>query len=285
MSPRPEPQPAPVPAPGQAPPSASTSAPDPSTFVRVRTTLPRLPLPPMSARLPVTTARLLIRPVAATDLEALHVLRTQPEVMKWTLAGRVDADLDETRAKLDNSLPQGPEGEEKNENFFRTYQCAICLRETGELIGTGGVHNWRSLFGWPELGYMFRREFWGAGLAPEFVAGFVGGVWERLEREQVVTEVDRRTVVIQGVDGGLVQGSGDGNGDGVLEVPEQLIAITAEENGKSQRVLQKSGFEWFLTWQDEDSAKPGSGELIRLPTYRYFPGSKKVESGTTGMLS
>ncbi|GAB1310145.1 hypothetical protein MFIFM68171_00355 [Madurella fahalii] len=254
------PTPVPVPAPASDPPSvpAPGPAPDPTTFIRIRTTLPRLPLPPIAARKPATTERLLIRPVAASDLDALHVLRTQPEVMYWTTLARVDADLDETRAKLAQFLPPGDS---------RTYNCAICLRETGEVIGMGGVHNWRSSLGWPEMGYMIRREHWGKGLGTEFLTGFVKGLWEGLEREGVEVEVDARTVV----NGGVVRE------DGVVEVPEQLVAVTAEENGKSQRVLEKSGFEWFLTWKVLDTVKGGADKMVNLPTYRYFPRRERGE--------
>jgi RimJ/RimL family protein N-acetyltransferase len=73
-----------------ADPSSSTTprlagdpAPDPASFVRIRTTLPRRPLPANAARQPILTERLLLRPVTAEDLPAAHELRTQPEVMHW----------------------------------------------------------------------------------------------------------------------------------------------------------------------------------------------------------
>ncbi|KXX82919.1 Arginine--tRNA ligase, cytoplasmic [Madurella mycetomatis] len=253
----------PVPAPASVlvPPSipAAGPAPDPTSFVRVRTTLPRQPLPPIAARGPITTQRLLLRPLAASDLDAIHVLRTQPEVMYWTSTAQIDASLDETRAKLARYLPPGD---------GQTYNCAICLGGSGEVIGMGGVHNWTSSLGWPEVGYMIRREYWGKGLGTEFLRGFLEGVWEGLEREEVEMAVDARTVV-----GGRVVGV-----DGVVAVPEQLVAITVKENEKSRKVLEKTGFELFVTWKERDATKGGAdedlqtylGELgvpIPIPTY------------------
>jgi RimJ/RimL family protein N-acetyltransferase len=61
-------------------------------------------------------------------------------------------------------------------------------------------------------------------------------------------------------------------------VREQLVALTVTENGKSQRVLGKNGFEWFVTWKDKDMAEGAApGSTVDLPTFRYFPGAKKGE--------
>ncbi|KAH6853460.1 GNAT domain-containing protein [Chaetomium sp. MPI-CAGE-AT-0009] len=229
--------------------------PDPATFIRVRTILPRRPLPPNAARQPIVTERLVLRPFTIDDLPAFRVLRTQPEVMRWTAAGVPDKDLDETKAKL---VPFLPPRDETNFNY------AICDRASGDLIGIGGCHNWRSSLGWPEVGYMFRKEYWGRGLGTEFLRGWLAA-WDGLEREEAEIEVDARTV-----DEGEREG-----GEGTVR--GRLIAITADGNDRSQGVLKKAGFEWFLTWLAVDSVK-GSGPdtMIELPTYyRFFPGEEK----------
>lgn len=247
MSPAADPSsPTPRPAPGPAP--------DPASFVRIRTTLPRRPLPANAARQPVLTERLLLRALTIDDLPAVHELRTQPEGMRWTIAGVPDKDLDETRAKLELYLPPRDEA---------SFNFAICERGTGALIGMGGCLMWRGSWGWPEVGYMIRREFWGRGLATEFLRGWVVA-WDGLEREEVEVEVDGRTVDGVVGEGGLVR--------------EQLVAVTAEGNDRSQGVLRKGGFEWFVTWLAEDLHKgKGPGSLIELPTYRHFPGGRKGE--------
>lgn len=61
---------------------ASTEAPNEDSFVLVRTTLPRRPLPSLADRPIITTERLAIRAFKADDLDALYELRTQPEVMR-----------------------------------------------------------------------------------------------------------------------------------------------------------------------------------------------------------
>ncbi|KAK4194639.1 GNAT domain-containing protein [Triangularia verruculosa] len=236
-------------------------APDKSKFVRVKTTLPKRPFPPNSARKAVYTERLIIRPLSKNDLAALHELRTQPEVMVWTYLGVVDKDVGETWRKLEQFV-EGNEGE--------NYNCAICERETGEMVGIGGFHNSMWSFGWPEIGYMFRRECWGRGYAKEFMRGW-NEIWGGLEREGVEVEVDGRTVVR------VEDGDGDGDDGGVVRVKEVVIAVTVEENKASQRVLERSGFERFLTWKEEDGGGRG---MVKLPTYRYLVGGRKV--GTAG---
>jgi RimJ/RimL family protein N-acetyltransferase len=172
-----------------------------------------------------------------------------------TMAGVPDKDLDETRAKLEMCLPPKDEG---------TFNFAICDRETKEFIGMGGCHMWKGSWGWPDVGYLMRQEVGGKGLATEFLRGWLAA-WDGLEREEVELEVDGRTV-----DGMVVEEGG--------LVREQLIAVTAVANNKSQGVLRKGGFEWFVTWLAHDPTKgTGPDMLIELPTYRHFSGGMKGE--------
>jgi len=264
----------------------SFNDPDPTSFVCVRATLPRLPL--ISARKSVVTERLVIRPLAPEDAQAYHVLRTQPDVMVRTAAGIPDKDLVETQAKLDLYLPP---------NDATTFNFAICLRKkeddkhaeeggAGEMIGAGGVHMWRGAFGWPELGYMIRTEHWGKGIVTEFVKGFLG-VWAGLEREEREVLVDERFVVWVSEGGRGIEGTSKGNGeddkvDGVGRrlAEEHLIAITQTDNVGSLKVLERSGFEFVFTWTTADSrAKTGEdgrerleNVQVELPVYRIFPG-------------
>lgn len=215
--------------------------PNKESFIPIKTTLPIFPLPSGATGGTITTPRLLLRVPTQDDLQAFHDIRTDPEIMIWTVQGRIDKDLAETQAKLDTFLPP-------NDTFKSNW--AICDRETGEMIGLGGIHNFSSSFGWPEVGYMLRRDYWGKGLATEFLRGFCG-YWGGLEREEREILVDARTV------------------DGVV-VEEMVIAITSEYNGGSHGVLRKSGFEEFLRWEalDDRLVVP---EMIWLPTFRWFP--------------
>lgn len=231
-------------------------------WARITTTLPH-PLPSSADRTPTLTSRLLIRPLAATDLDGFHLLASNYEVMKWTAAGRAHTDHEETRKKLNQFLPP---------NDLKTFNCAICLRETGEFVGIGGVHQFSQVveeeeeeeklhsvlnpqhgYGWPELGYLMRQEYWGKGLATEFVMAFLG-MWKQLHRARVEVEVKTK---------GLVD---DGTSASAKEV---LIAIVDRTNVASQRILQKCGFERFDDFTEKDGEDPDKS--VELISYRHFP--------------
>ncbi|KAK9775446.1 putative GNAT domain-containing protein [Seiridium cardinale] len=209
---------------------------------KVRTTLPKQPLPPNSERAPIKTARLVLRPFVQSDFDGVRALRTQPEVMVFTMTGRIDGDLSETQAKLDASLPP---------NDVKTFNFTISLSDTDELIGTGGVHKVESALGWPEVGYMFKREHWGKGYATEFMKGFVEAWW-KLEREQAYMEVESQSIDM------------DGKAEEVKTVPELLSATIDANNAGSLRVLEKSGFKKFKTWTEPDARAGFEGMLVTL---------------------
>ncbi|KAK1595886.1 acetyltransferase [Colletotrichum navitas] len=199
----------------------------PLDFVTVRTSLPTIPLPPHASRLPMVTERLILRPLSLDDLQPLHVLRTQPEVMKWSAAGRVDADMEETRAKLAQNLPP---------NDADNYDFSICLRLTGEWIGIGGCKRAAGgELGWPEIGYMLQKDYWGSGYATEFVEAFLGAWWS-LPRSECEVNVDKATV------------PGHLAGDVVNEI---ITAVTEPGNFASQKILSKWGFKKLKVWKEE----------------------------------
>lgn len=239
------------------------AAPVPDSFVTVKSTLPSFPLPLLYERPSAKTERLLLRPLFASDLQALHELRTQPEVMIWTSAGKPDSNISETKAKLDYFL--------SDEGNSQTFNFAICFKEVPEkLIGIGGCHNWNSSVGWPELGYMFRKEAWGQGIATEFLKAWLG-LWKALPRQVMEVKCDERT--LRGADGEMDEGEKGEEGG----VEERLIALTTDANAKSQNILKKCGFEHFLTWKARESrpidSEDGKEEVwVDLPTFRYFPG-------------
>ncbi|KAL4890453.1 GNAT domain-containing protein [Aspergillus ambiguus] len=222
--------------------AAATAADD---FVTLKAPLPIIPLPPNSERPIITTNRLLIRPLQPTDLDALHVLRTQPEVMKWTSTGRIDQTLDETSQKLALFLPP---------NDATTFNCAICARHSDELLGVGGCHLYPGQHGWPELGYMLRRECWGQGLASEFLGAWLQA-WAALPRADCEVTVQR----------GMKAEGAAGR--------EHLIAVTEATNVPSQKVLLRSGFRRLCEFTEIDG-DGGEGEgkgVVQLVAFCYFP--------------
>ncbi|KAI1323777.1 acetyltransferase domain-containing protein [Xylariaceae sp. FL0255] len=244
-----------IPAPPHPPPADLSS----SKKIIVKTTWPTQPLPPTAERKHIRTKRLLIRPYQLADAECLYEIRRQPEVMQWTSVGVVDRDVDASREWIKRSLPPN---DKKMFNFLIEYMGengqGVILDENdqmaGEVVGHGGCHRFGAESGgWPEIGYLFKKEAWGKGLATEFMRGWAEAWWA-LPREVVEVEVDRESVEW------LLQkgGGGDMSLDGgeVKTVPECVFAVVEKGNPGSSRVLEKLGFQQYTEW-DEPDERPG----------------------------
>ncbi|KAI1425098.1 acetyltransferase domain-containing protein [Xylaria sp. FL1777] len=244
-----------LPGPPHGPPSTPSKS-------QVKSTRPTVP--PNIDRAPIRTERLLIRPFEASDVEAIHVLRTQPEVMLWTSVGVVDKDIDQSRVFAERFLPPK---DLDTYNFVIVYLGdAVQGEDTdGVLIGTAGAHNRYNIFGWPEVGYMFRKEYWNKGLGTEFLRGFLKAWWA-LPRHEIQVEVDAASV----------EGRGERNGSDVIQVPEILTAIIESNNIGSRRVLEKAGFREFKRWTEPDSRVGFEGKIVTLLAFLLeAPDSRK----------
>lgn len=210
-------------------------------YVSLKTTLPVFPHGAARAcSQPITTPRLILRPLEETDLSSFFALRSVPEVMTFTSQGVPDADLEATKKVFARFLPP---------NDDDTYNLAICERDTGRFVGVGGNLGRQGELGWPGVGYAFFPEVWGRGYGTEFLKAFMEHWWE-LEREEAVVRAESMT--LQGLGRELVEGE---------EGREMIVAVVQDRNAASGRVLKKAGFEQVAEWIAEDLR--GSG-LVRL---------------------
>ncbi|KAI1459764.1 acyl-CoA N-acyltransferase [Annulohypoxylon moriforme] len=210
----------------------------------VETTVPRLPLPPNSEREPIRTTRLVIRPMVEDDLQSYHELRSQPEAMTGTSRGRPDRNIDESRSAIVDFLSP-------RDNTMFLF--GAFLASTGELIGEGGVHNLESSScGWPEIGYKFRKEFWGQGYATEFLSAFLQAWWS-LPRSHIKRRVCSSSIF-------RIK-------DSELEAIEQVYANADVNNIGSRRVLEKLSFIQFSEWTEPDTAEHRIGQPLTLVGY------------------
>ncbi|KAM0255118.1 hypothetical protein ACHAQJ_006122 [Trichoderma viride] len=199
--------------------------------IKIRTTLPIIP--PNDSRDEIYTPRLILRAPRISDVPALHKLRSQHEVMKYSHKG-ADKTLEETLRSLDDMLPP---------NDLITYRFFIFERDTGELIGNGGVHHFTGLhFGWPEAGYSFKQEAWGKGYATEFLTAFLESWWS-LPRKEVEIEVDSISLGAERLE------TGD------TPVAEHLAALADVKNEASWKVLSKTGFVRFTDYTVVDTVR------------------------------
>ncbi|KAK8088509.1 GNAT domain-containing protein [Apiospora hydei] len=252
--------------------------------VLVRTTFPSVPLPANDTRPHIHTARLLVRPLQQSDLAGLHALRSQPEAMTGTRLGRPDRDLAETQVELDffrNGVAGSGEPPYLWGAFLPRSSTTTTDGKEGEeeeelLIGEGGVHSLVSdaaeASGWPEIGYKFRKEYWGRGYATEFLDAVLGAWWG-LPRGTVEMRVNRRAVAV--ATNGDVDIPGGGEEDAVVEVAEHVYANAEPSNVGSCRVLEKLGFQRYHEWTEPDTQEHRVGEPLDLAGYLLEkPGSR-----------
>jgi [ribosomal protein S5]-alanine N-acetyltransferase len=113
----------------------------------------------------IETERLLIRPLAPAEREAMFVLWRDPA------NERVVAD-DDARVRRWLDLVWG-----------------VWERETGELVGDCSLHFDETFQDW-ELSYGFRRDRWGRGYATEAADACVRYGFETMGVDKIVADVD-----------------------------------------------------------------------------------------------
>ncbi|KAI1369447.1 acetyltransferase domain-containing protein [Xylaria arbuscula] len=242
----------------------------PNTTI-IRTTLPRLPLPPQSTWPHLQTARLLLRPLTASDdAEAYYVLRSDATFMSESTLGKPDSCISETREAL--SSLSDPE----RENFL----FGIFVADTGELIGDGGIHTIRhGGMGWPEIGYKLAPAHWGKGYATEAMRAVLEAWWAlpREEGEEVWVKVHGDTIELLPSaietqthdDGETGEEKGESKGKGRSKgfARERMSAEIATYNQGSRNVLQKLGFEHYGTWEEPDTQLHRLGQPLEMGHY------------------
>ena len=102
----------------------------------------------------VRTERLLLRPIAVEDAEAMAAIYADPEVARFVHG----LDLEGTRAQLERWV------REWHTRGLGTF--AIVEAASGDFIGRAGVKYWPE-FDFTEVGWVLRRDVWGRGYAKE----------------------------------------------------------------------------------------------------------------------
>jgi len=110
------------------------------------------------------TERTLIRPFESADADAAHVWFSDPGVMRFIPAGG-DATLDDTRRRIAAYIA--------HQEKWGFSKGIVIHRASGEPIGDSGLYHLPD-GARVELGFRFKREFWGRGYAVE-----VGRAWIR----------------------------------------------------------------------------------------------------------
>ncbi|UKZ48820.1 hypothetical protein TrVGV298_003053 [Trichoderma virens] len=165
--------------------------------------------------------------------------------MKYSAKG-ADKTLEDTRRSLDDFFPP---------NDSKTYHFLIFEKDTGDLVGKGGMHGITGRnFGWPEVGYSFKQEAWGKGYGTEFLTAFLQNWWS-LPRSEVEIEVDATSLDAEALEAGDAP------------VVEILVAVVDVENPGSKRVLEKTRFKEFKQWTTLDIRAANKGQPVTLSAF------------------
>ncbi len=133
----------------------------------------------------IATPRLILRPVAAGDLNALFSVNGDEEVVRYT--------------------PQSPwltpaDGEawysrvSANHESGAALQFVIVLRDGAGPIGTVVLFHFNEPVGSGEVGYSLLREHWGKGLMTEALAAFVEFAFTTCGLRRLEAQLDPRNV-------------------------------------------------------------------------------------------
>lgn len=121
----------------------------------------------------IETKRLILRTVTPDDAEAIFQWASDPDVNKYMIYP-LHKDTEVTREWLKSRDING-----KDE-----FDLGFVLKETGELIGQGGMFYHEDIDAW-SIGYNLRKEYWGRGLVPEAIQAIIDCV----DREKGVRAV------------------------------------------------------------------------------------------------
>jgi [ribosomal protein S5]-alanine N-acetyltransferase len=147
----------------------------------VRSTFGRTNMPLPTPKL--QTARLLLRPFAASDAGAIYNLQSNPRVLRywdsppWTDRSRAEAFIDACRRM---------EEDESGARF------AIETRAENSFVGWCSMFRWNPVYRSLGIGYCFDEPGWGKGYATEAVRAMLQWAYGALALNRVEAELDTR---------------------------------------------------------------------------------------------
>ena len=129
------------------------------------------------------TQRLILRPLATDDLEALYRLYSQLDLMRY-ITGQPRS-YAKTRERLQAHMA--------DHERYGFGLCAAILKANGEMIGRCGlepVTRPNGLEG--SLAWMFKKRYWGQGLATEFGEAMLAYGFSQLRLPRIFATADPR---------------------------------------------------------------------------------------------
>lgn len=126
----------------------------------------------------IETDRLIIRDLEYDDIEGMFKLDSDPEVHRF-LGNKPIKTMEEAKKGIEYVRSQY----EKN----RIGRWAVIDKATGDFIGWSGLKYEEHVRDFPyyDIGYRFRREYWGKGIATESALASLKYGFEKLELEEI----------------------------------------------------------------------------------------------------
>ena len=122
----------------------------------------------------IETERLLIRPVTVSDAEEIYKWTSDPDVTKYMIYA-THPNIEHTRQWL----------ESLNINDEDSYDLGFVYKETGQLIGMGGIVYRKEDDRWV-IGYNLRKDHWGRGIVVEALNAIIDHVRKHREIKAIV---------------------------------------------------------------------------------------------------
>lgn len=106
------------------------------------------------------TARLQLRPVVATDLDAVHALNSMPETNRYNPSG-IPENIEQSRFAVDGWIREHQQADTQRFTF------AVELLETKQFIGLIAINLGKGGYRNAEVWYKLHSAHWGQGYATE----------------------------------------------------------------------------------------------------------------------
>lgn len=194
--------------------------------------------PPTKSRFgdTVTTERLLLRPLAPTDMDDVFAIRSDPKVLYWTDPDTREKSKEWLNARLESpksmvytvfllppkeDSPKGLPASTEHPSEKPRLQC----------VGLTGAARL------PEIGHTFLPSTWGKGYATEALKAWIAMYWERFPEGHPMLSDEERNY---------------------------LKAVTGPGGEGSRAVLRKCGFEWWAEEEVEDERKGAKEKDTRV---------------------
>ncbi len=137
---------------------------------------------PLPTILPVLSSqRLTLRPLADKDCESLFAIYGDPEVMRYA-SDPAFADLATVRQMLDSVARLLQQGE--------SLEWGVVIADSGNLIGTCGLHSFDANHQTAEVGCMLARAAWGQGYMYEALSRLLTFARDDLGLQQLQADID-----------------------------------------------------------------------------------------------